>query len=57
MAYRRPICAREFASERARFEHPAQRKTHESISHLAEMRSAQGAITIMSASKRAKLMA
>ena len=36
MTYRCPICDREFASERARFEHPAQTKTHESVSHLAE---------------------
>jgi len=53
MTYRCPICARVLA----RFEHPAQTKTHESFSHLAEMRSAQGTITIMSASMRAKLMA
>ena len=57
MTYRCPICDREFASERARFEHPAQTKTHESLGHLAEMRSAQSAIAIMSASMRAKLMA
>ena len=52
MTYRCPICDRVFASERARFEHPVQTKTHESVSHLAEMRSAQRAIAIMSARMR-----
>ena len=44
-----------FTSERARFEHPAQRmfppsimNSHGSVSHLAEMRSTQRAIAIMS---------